>query len=121
MLEDRFGLPLSTPSTVARDAYVAGIDSVISGVAGYRNHLGRALDADPTFALALVALARGQLMDGEVAVARQAAARARELATGVSPRERSHVDALCLGIEGKPPQAMAAMLRHMQSWLAMPW
>jgi len=116
VLEDRFGLPLSTPSTVARDAYVAGIDSVISGVAGYRDHLGRALDADPAFALALVALARGQLMDGEVTVARQAAARARELATGASPRERSHVDALCLGIEGKPPQAMAAMLRHVQSW-----
>ncbi len=116
MLEDRFGLPLSTTSTAARDAYVAGVDSVISAVAGYRSHLGRAVDTDPTFALALVALARGELMAGDAAFARHAAAKARELAASASLREQSHVDALCLGIEGKAPQAIAATLRHVQAW-----
>lgn len=33
MHEDRFGLPLTSSSAEARDAYVAGVDSVISGVA----------------------------------------------------------------------------------------
>ena len=56
-------------------------------------------------------------MAGDVAFARHAASQsARELAAGASPREQSHVDALCLGIEGKAPQAMAATLRHVQAW-----
>ncbi len=48
MFEDRFGLPLSTTNAEARDAYIAGVDSVISGVAGYRESLAQALAFDPS-------------------------------------------------------------------------
>ena len=116
MLEDRYGLALSTPSSAARDAYVAGVDSVISGVAGYRELLAQAIACDPSFALAHVALARGLFMDAEVGPARESARRARGLAAAASPREQSHVDVLCLAIEGKPAQAMQAMLAHLRSW-----
>jgi tetratricopeptide (TPR) repeat protein len=116
MLEDRFGLPLSTSSVEARDAYVAGVDSVISGVAGYRESLARALAFDPSFALAHVALARGLFLDAEVAVARASASDARALSDRVSERERSHIDTVCLGIEGKPTLAREAMLKHLRSW-----
>lgn len=116
MLEDRYGLPLSTTSTAARDAYVAGVDSVISGVAGYRELLTRAIACDPTFALAHVALARGLFLDANVSPARESASRARELAARALPREQSHVDVICLGLEGKPAQAMQAMLVHLRSW-----
>src|SRR5438034_247126 len=108
MLEDRYGLPLSTTSTAARDAYVLGVDSVISGVVGYRELLAQAIACDPTFALAHVALARGLFLDADVGPARESASRARGLAAQASPREQSHVDVICLGVEGKPAQAMQA-------------
>ncbi|HQQ68904.1 MAG TPA: tetratricopeptide repeat protein [Alicycliphilus sp.] len=116
MLSDRYGLPLSTTSTAARDAYVAGVDVLLSGVAGYREHLGAALAADPGLALAQVALARGLFMDGEFAAARAHAARARELAAKAGPREQSHVHVICLPLEGQPAQALAAMHEHLSLW-----
>ncbi|MBS0468470.1 MAG: tetratricopeptide repeat protein [Proteobacteria bacterium] len=116
MLKDRYGLPLSTPSTVARDAYVAGVDDLISGVAGYRGHLDAALAADPGFALAQVALARGLFMDGDFPAARQHAGLARALALQAGPREQSHVNVICLPLEGQPAQALAAMHEHLGTW-----
>jgi tetratricopeptide (TPR) repeat protein len=116
MHEDRFGLPLSTVSQAARDAYVAGVDSVISGVAGYREHLALALDDDPCFGLAHIALARGLLLAGEVPAARASLQRARENVAHATPREQSHVNVLGLGVEGKPVAAMEAMLVHLRSW-----
>ena len=116
MLEDRYGLPLSTTSTAARDAYVAGVDSVLSGVAGYRELLAQAIAFDPSFALAHVALARGLFLDADVAAARESASRARALAAHATPREQSHTDVICLALEGKPAQAMQAMLVHLRSW-----
>ena len=116
MLDDRYGLMLSTASTAARDAYVTGVDSVISGVAGFRDALALALEHDPQFALAQVALARGLFLDAELDTARALARSARDLAAQASPREQSHVNVLCLGIEGKPALAMQAMLTHLHSW-----
>lgn len=116
MQQDRYGLPLSTASKSARDAYVAGVDSVISGVAGYREHLARALEDDPSFGLAHVALARGLFMDAEVPAAHAALQRARECTAAATPREQSQVHMLGLGMEGKPALAMAAMLPHLRQW-----
>lgn len=116
MSEDRFGLPLSTTSAAARDAYVAGVDSVLAGIAGYRESLAQALALDPSFALAHVALARGLFLDAEVSLARESASRARELAQWVSARERSHIEVICLGVEGKSALAREAMLTHLRSW-----
>jgi tetratricopeptide (TPR) repeat protein len=113
MLVDRYGLPLSTSSAAARDAYVAGVDCVLSAAHGDREHLGRALAADPDFALAHAALGRARFLMADVPGARQAAARARELAAGTTPREQGHIDALCLAIEGKPVDALAATRIHL--------
>lgn len=116
MLEDRYGLPLSTPSQAARDAYVAGVDSVISGVAGYREYLAAALKADPAFALAHIALARGMFLDADVLPARGLAAKARQMVASATPREQSHVSVVALGVEGRPVQAMQAMHEHLKTW-----
>lgn len=113
MLTDRYGLHVSTSSTAARDAYVAGADCVLAGVAGHREHLGRAIEADPSFALPHVALARGLFLAADMKPAREAAARARELAQPATPRERSHVDAIALAIEGKPVDSLEAIRRHL--------
>jgi hypothetical protein len=77
MLTDRYGLPISTSSETARDAYIAGCDAVLSAEHGEGAHLARALAADPDFALAHVALARARFLMADVAGARQSAARAR--------------------------------------------
>ena len=113
MLADRYGLPVSTGSREARDAYVAGADCLLAGVAGVREHLGRAIELDPGFALPHVALARGLFLEGNVGQARESAARARELARGATPRERGHVDAIALGVEGKPVESLAAIRAHL--------
>lgn len=116
MLTDRFGLSLSTGSSTARDAYVAGVDSVISGVAGFRASLATALELDPDFALAAIALARGIFLDGEVSTARELANAARTRVAHGTDRERSHVEVLALGIAGKPAEAMRAMHTHLRLW-----
>ena len=116
MLADRYGLPVSTTSEAARDAYVAGADCLLSATAGWQEHLGRAIEADPAFALAHVAFARGCFLDADVKPAREAAARSRELAKAATPREQSHVNAIALPIEGKPVDALAATHQHLAQW-----
>jgi len=113
MLADRYGLPISTSSETARDAYIAGCDGVLSAWHGDTEHLAHAVEADPGLAVAHAALARARFLMADVAGARQSAARARDLAATATSRERSHVDALCLSIEGKPVEALAATRAHL--------
>jgi hypothetical protein len=116
MAFDRYGLPVSTFSGAACDAYVAGADCILSAVVGWREHLGRAIQADPSFALAHIALARGLFLEADVKPAREAATRARELVQAATPREQSHVNAIALPLEGKPVDALAATREHLAQW-----
>ncbi|MCX7960555.1 MAG: tetratricopeptide repeat protein [Burkholderiales bacterium] len=116
MFADRYGLPASTRSREALDAYVAGADGILSADPGWRDALSRALDADPEFALARIALARGLFLDAEAAAARAQAARARASARGASERERSHVHALALSFEAERAEALAAARAHLARW-----
>ena len=116
MLADRYGLAVSTASAAARDACVAGADCILSATAGWREHFGRAIEADPSFALAHIGFARGCFLDADVKPAREAAARARELAKPATPREQSHVNAVALPLEGKPVDALAATREHLAQW-----
>src|SRR5262245_34581553 len=116
MPADRYGLALSTASDAARDAYVAGADCILSATAGWREHFCRAIEADPSFALAHIGFARGCFLDADVKPAREAAARARELAKAATPREQSHVNAVAFPLEGKPVDALAATREHLARW-----
>lgn len=109
---DRYGLPISS-SAAARDAYAAGVDCILSANTGAEEHLGRALAADPGFALAQIALARAHFLAARVQQAREHAARARELAPKAAPREQSHVNALALAIDGNPVGALDATRAHL--------
>ena len=113
MLIDRYGLSVSTDSEAARDAYVAGCDGVLTAGHGDAGHLSRAVETDPRFAVAYAALARALFLQADVAGARAAAARARALAPDMTPREQGHIDALCLAIEGKPVESLAATRVHL--------
>ena len=64
MLKDRYGNELSTTSTPARDAYQAGMDSLMSATAGMDAHFAEAVAADEAFALAHISLARAKQLLG---------------------------------------------------------
>ena len=50
MLTDRYGLPLSTTSAAARDAYVEGVDLLLTVFPGAAAAFDRAIAAGPAFA-----------------------------------------------------------------------
>ncbi|UWU69857.1 tetratricopeptide repeat protein [Bradyrhizobium sp. NC92] len=116
-LEDRYGLPLSTSSHEAASAYRDGVDLMLAGWTGTAEMLERAIAADPDFALAHIARGRVHAFYQQGDLARQKAARARELvAKRGSERERSHVETLALAIEGRLPEAIASTLKHIDAW-----
>jgi len=115
--EDRYGLPLSTASDAAASAYREGVDLMLAGWTGTAETLERAIAADPDFALPHIARARVHAFYQQGDLARQKAAAARELvAKRGTERERSHVEALALAIEGRLPEAIAATLKHVEAW-----
>jgi Tfp pilus assembly protein PilF len=115
--EDRYGLPLSTASPAAAQAYRDGIDLMLSAWTGAAEAFERAISADPDFALAHIARARihSFYQQGEAARKEAAAARATVAKRGTE-REKSHVETLALAVEGNLPAALASALKHLESW-----
>jgi tetratricopeptide (TPR) repeat protein len=113
---DRFGLPVTAGSGEALALYVEAVDRMLSANAGAEALLGQALELDPDFALARAALARNAQLYGRMEEARRAAARAAACATGLSERERRHVEALAFAINGESARAMAAVEAHLEKF-----
>ncbi len=111
-MTDRFGLSLSTGSTEAVASYVAGIDLLLSANVGVGVELERALAADPDFALAHIARARMLQLRARMPEAKAAATRARALGERVTPRERQHIEAIALAVEGAAAEALARVRSH---------
>jgi tetratricopeptide (TPR) repeat protein len=115
--QDRYGLPLSTSSPEAAEAYRDGIDLMLSAWPGAAEAVDRALAADAEFALAHIARARIHLFYQQGDAARKEAAVARELvARHGTDRERSHVETLALAVEGNLPAALSSALEHLESF-----
>jgi hypothetical protein len=110
---DRYGLPVSTASANACDAYVDAVDRFLAARTGIDAAIDRALAADPDFALAHCLLARLHQVHGRGPDARAAAQRAVELARSLTPRERGHVNALAKVVAGDGPGALAAIREHL--------
>jgi Flp pilus assembly protein TadD len=66
--------------------------------------------------LAHAGLARALQIHARPAEAKAAMAHARELAAGLSARERSHVNALGFLIDGQSPEALAAAREHLREY-----
>lgn len=113
---DRYGLPLSTSSATAAARYVDGIDVTLSGNAGADELLAAAVAADEGFALAQAALARAEQFRGQVAPARTRAARARALAASLTARERGHVEAIAVAVEGNNARALELVREHVREF-----
>jgi tetratricopeptide (TPR) repeat protein len=114
---DRYGLPISTASSEAAEAYRCGIDLMLSSWPGAAEAFERAIAEDPDFALAHIGRARIHSFYQQGDAARQRAAAARDLVRRRgTERERSHVDILALAVEGKSAAALASALQHLETW-----
>src|SRR5262249_36600157 len=113
-MQDRYGLDLSTTSSEARDAYIAGVDLALSANQGAEERFRCAIACDEGLALAHAALARTLQVEARPKEAKAAAARARELAERLSERERSHVRALATMIEAGSVAGFAAAREHLK-------
>jgi len=114
---DRCGLPISTPSDAAAAAYREGLDLMLSAWPGAAAALEQAIAADPGFALPHMALGRVLATYGQLDAARAQAATARRLvAQRGTERERSHVAAMALAVEGRSADACERALAHLDSW-----
>jgi tetratricopeptide (TPR) repeat protein len=107
---DARGLPLSTTS----DKAAAAFDHLVAGYLTFRfdtpDRLAAVLEADPDFALAHCMKGYFGMLAFKQAVlpvAVQAARTAQSLAAGATPRERSHIAALCAWAEGDLDRAIA--------------
>jgi tetratricopeptide (TPR) repeat protein len=116
VLHDRYGLPLSTASTVAADQYVDGIDRMLSFNAGADECLEAAIAADAGFAPAHAAQALLRQFQGRGAEARSAAERAGACVAGASRRERQQVAAISTAVAGDTAGALALVREHLDEF-----
>ncbi|HEY1260473.1 MAG TPA: tetratricopeptide repeat protein, partial [Stellaceae bacterium] len=116
MLTDGYGLPLSTTSVAARDAYVEGCNAKLTMYPGAVEAFDRAIGIDPGFALAHAARAHALLERGDITAARASIAAANSLIAGLTAREQSHVAFFDLVVAGDAEAALAALAAHLDSW-----
>lgn len=116
MLKDRYDLGLTTTSATARDAYVQACGLALTFYPGALSAYDRAIAADSGFALAHAGKAQVLLRQGDVAAARAALTAAKDLMSGVSEREASHIAFFDLVFAGKTEAAIAALYAHLAAW-----
>ena len=112
LLKDRFDLPVTCGAAAAVEDYMAAIDLLLSAWPGAEVLLDRALAADPEFALAHIARARLLQLQARMPEAKAAAGRARWLADRITARERRHINAIALSIDGAAGDALAIVRAH---------
>lgn len=115
-LEDRYGNRLSTSSSVARDAYVIGVDRLLSGGCGIDEAFRDAIAADDGFALAHIALARSLQVLGRGREAKAPLERALALAPNTTAREQSHVAIFARILTGQGADALPMIAEHLKHW-----
>ena len=116
MFADRYDLAVSAASAAARDAYVQGCDLALTFYPGAIEAFERAIVADPSFSLAHAANAQVLMREGNVVGARAALAAAKDLATGLSEREISHINYFDLAFAGRTDTAIDALYTHLAAW-----
>ena len=115
MLTDRYELALSTASSAARDAYIAGCEAKLTMYAHAIEGFDRAIAADPGFALAHAARAH-LLLERDAAAAKASIAAANSLSPGVSAREASHIAFFDVLVAGDAEAALSAVHAHVDAW-----
>ncbi len=116
MHNDRYANPLTTASAAARDAYVKGVDALLSANVGSEDGFRAAIAADDGFALAHIALARTLQVHGRGGEVKAPLTRALELAAGTTQREQSHIAIFERILSGKGMEGLALTREHVKTW-----
>lgn len=116
MLTDRYGLAVSTTDSTARDAYVEGVDLLLTVFPGAAAAFDRAIAADPGFALAHIGKGRALQLATDLAGMRECLAAALAVSEGASERDRSHIEVFRLLFGGQAVAALAAIRAHVRTW-----
>jgi tetratricopeptide (TPR) repeat protein len=112
-MKDAYGLEVTTASRAAVDAYDLGVRALLGFGADPAGRFEEALHHDPEFALAQAALAVSLYLDERIPEGRAAMERAASRTTGLSARERRHVDVLAQWVAGKGNEAIPVMREHL--------
>jgi tetratricopeptide (TPR) repeat protein len=114
MPNDRYGLPVTTTSALALEAYDGGVEAALGWKANALDLFREATRLDPSLAVAHAGAAACLFLEERFGEARAAGEAAQGAATpDRSPRERSYVNAVTLWTAGKVPEAEAAMREHL--------
>ncbi|MCO6417338.1 hypothetical protein JYK14_14355 [Siccirubricoccus sp. KC 17139] len=116
MEQDRLGLGLSTASAAAAEAFREGNDLLVTHWPGAADAFGRAIAADPGFAMAHAARAHAALREGDLAAVPRHLASAEALAAHATERERRHIGYFGLFLRGQGAAALAALPEHMRDF-----
>jgi tetratricopeptide (TPR) repeat protein len=112
---DAYGLPVTTGSSHALDAWNRGVDAALSWKASALDLFREATAHDPGLAVAHAGAAACLFLEERFGEAKEAGDAGRAAAApAVSPRERSYVDAVTLWTAGKVPEAEGAMRGHLR-------
>src|SRR5688572_27266045 len=113
---DRYGLTLSTESSVAAERYQRGMDDLLAYGPDADRAFADARAADERFALAHAGTALFVFLQGDGAAAREAIGRARDVAAGATRRERQHVEALATVMSGDATRGLALIEEHLREF-----
>ncbi|MBI2216762.1 MAG: hypothetical protein HYU51_05645 [Candidatus Rokubacteria bacterium] len=117
MKTDACGLPVTTTSPEALDAYDRAVDAALGWKASALDLFREATSRDPGLAIAHAGAAACLLLEERFAETKAASEAARAAATpAVSPREQSYVNAVTLWTAGRVPEAEQAMREHVRQW-----
>ena len=112
-ITDRYGLALTTSSTVAAERFQDGMDRLLAYGPGVEECFTSALQADDRLAVAHAGLALVAVANGDAATAQAAAGRARETVGGATRRERQHVEALSALVAGETARGLDLVAEHL--------
>ena len=116
MRHDAYSLPVSTEAPAALEAYDRAVQGLLSWD-GRALDLFRAVGAqDPALALGHAGAAICLFLEERFTEAQEAARLARGAAGSQTERERRHVEAIALLVEGKVAQAERAMQEHLAEY-----
>jgi tetratricopeptide (TPR) repeat protein len=115
-IADRYGLPLTTSSSVAAERFQRGMDAMLAYGPGAAESFAAAAEADPGLALAHAGCAVVAVVQGDAAGASAAVGRARAALTGATRRERQHVEALGALVGGDTARGLALVDEHVKDF-----
>src|SRR5215470_5393907 len=115
-MQDRYGLPITTSSTLGAECFIEGVDLLLEQNFGPEERFTQALEADPGFVLAHGALAYMLNLRAQVAEARECAQQAQALAAGVSRRECQQIEAIALFVNGQGTRSYALIREHLADY-----